>query len=107
MVIRAENRQAYAHGKQGEMISLYKLNKFNYNHAHTLAASKGKQKAARCRKCSGAGRFPRPGKKSGNRPTPRNGSRKARMKFHAGPVFLLTEASSSGNLPGSRPGCRE
>ena len=64
---RAVIRQAYAHGKQGEMVSLYKLNKFNYNHAHTLAASKGKQKAARCRKCSGAGRFPRPGGQHGGR----------------------------------------
>ena len=62
---REKNRQAYAHGKQSEMISLYKLNGFNYNHAHTLAASKGKQKAARCRKCSGAGRFPRPGGQHG------------------------------------------
>ena len=75
------------------MISLYKLNEFNYNHAHTLAASTGKQKAARCRKCSGAGRFPRPGGQHGEGQDVNTGLDKI---YHA--AFVLRDVARRTDL---------
>ena len=49
-----------------------------------------------------------PKKEAGIAPTPRNDSRMDCMDtLHADPVFLLTEASSSGSLPDSRQARRE